>query len=91
MKTAVKILLFIFVIFLSTPTIVSLIEKKADFSIIDDFSDENQDMKFDFNFVETLSLQKNNFKKTKAIIISKCKFKHEMISSRIFIPPPEMV
>ncbi len=94
MKIIINLLLFTFIVFLSTPTIMHFFEKNCDISIIDDFSDEDQsikDLKIEFNFVETLCLQKNNFKKTTSIIVSKCKFKHKMIASKIFIPPPELV
>lgn len=92
MKFAVKIVLLIFIAFLSTPTIVSLIEKKANTSMFYSMSEEEQvhkemkqikaDLKFyDFNFF-------NFSKKTSSLIVSENKSKHDKVSSTIFSPPP---
>jgi hypothetical protein len=94
MKTTTKLFLIIFIAFLSTQTIVRLLEKNSDISIINDFSDEDQsikDLKIEFNFVETFNLQTSNFKKTTSKIFSKSKFRLEMTFSKIFIPPPKLV
>jgi uncharacterized radical SAM superfamily protein len=93
MKTTTKLFLIIFITFLSIQTIVRLLEKNSDISIIDDFSDEDQSikvLKIEFNFVETFDLQKNNIKKTTSKIFSKFKFRYEMTFSKIFIPPPKL-
>ena len=94
MKTVVKFILVIFVFFLSTPTIVSLIEKNCDTSVFYNMSEEEHvhhkevkaEMKNDFCYViptvaETAS----------SLIHSENLSKHDNISASIFIPPPDQV
>jgi hypothetical protein len=86
-------MLFVFLVFISTPTIIWLVDENSEISLVDDLTEEKEaikDLKIEFNFTETISINKINFKKITTLIISKCKFKHEMISSKIFIPPPEL-
>jgi hypothetical protein len=96
MKTIAQLLLFVFITFLVTPTIVSVIEKSADFSTLYDYSEKEQSQKeikdvkivFDFGIAyipnKFYSLNYN-------IIHSENLSKHDKISSKIFIPPPEPV
>ncbi len=90
MKVLAKILLFVFVAFLITPTIVSLIEKKADISIFYSLSEEEHshksikvilDVKTSFELIQYLG-------SNSSLILSENLSRHDAISASIFIPPP---
>lgn len=92
MKLAVNILLIIFVTFLSTPTIVSVIKKSTDTSYFYSMSEEeltHKEVKAEFKF-ETLSLVFFPLPSSR-VISSENLLKHNNIASSIFIPPPEQV
>ena len=81
-----------FLLFLSTPTIVSVIEKSTDTSIFYSMTEEelthkelpaelkNHHLNFDFTYGSTSGL-----------ILFENLSKHDNVSSTIFIPPPELV
>ncbi|HQZ23922.1 MAG TPA: hypothetical protein PLD18_01360 [Flavobacterium sp.] len=93
MKIIASLLLFIFVSFLITPAVISVIEKDADMSAFYSFSEEEKtqkEIKAIISFDVTSSavdLSQLNC----SPIFSECLFKHDKISSKIFIPPPEQV
>ena len=96
MKFLSKIVLFIFVTFLATPTIVTLIEKNTDTSIFFSFAEEEECIKdikvikadlkqqFDYPFLD--SKIKLNSK-----IVSENLSHHDNVAEEIFSPPPELV
>lgn len=95
MKILTKLLLVLFVTFLSTPTIVTLIERNTDVSLFYNFSEEEihkevkvikADLKqsFDFTFLDCKILQNSK-------IISENLSRHDKISEEIFSPPPEFI
>lgn len=94
MKTVVKLVLFLFVFFLATPTIVSLIEKNCNTSMFYSMSEEEHvhhkeikaEIKTDFCYVIPC-ISEN----TSSLIHSENLSKHDNISASIFIPPPEQV
>jgi hypothetical protein len=93
MKITAQILLFLFIAFLLTPTIVSVIEKSADTSITYSFSEEEQLHKqikaichFDMAY-EIINLSEL----TSSLILSENLSKHDIIASSIFIPPPDHI
>ena len=93
MKKIAGILLFIFVTFLITPTVVCAIENDADVSGVYSFSEEEQvhkDIKIVFYFDQlynTIYLFDVN-----TVVISTIKsLEHDDISLGIFIPPPELI
>ena len=91
MKLAVKFVIFIFLIFLSTPTIVSLIEKNTDTSIFYSMTEEEifqKEVKSEF-LVDMNHLDFSFFLINKIQIQSENAFFHDSISSKIFIPPPD--
>ncbi|WP_324216547.1 hypothetical protein [Flavobacterium sp.] len=93
MKLAVKILLIVFITFLSTPTIVSLIEKGTDTSYFYSTSEEEQahkEIKAEFKFNTTYDVI-NLSGLTSSLILSENLSKHDNIASSIFIPPPDLV
>lgn len=95
MKLVSRILIVLFIAFLSTPTIVTLIEKNTDVSIFYNFSEE--EIHKDLKVIKAFLKQNNNFSlfETKNIlkskIISKNMLPHNNVSEEIFSPPPELV
>jgi hypothetical protein len=91
MKTIARLLLFLFLSFLITPTVVCVIEKNADVSLFYSFSEEEKTQKEikAVNFIDieitSIDLSQLNCK----IIFSENLSKHDHISSTIYIPPPE--
>lgn len=93
MKFAVKILLVVFITFLSTPTIVSLIERSTDTSYFYNTSEEehaHKEIKAEFKF-EPFFMALNLPLSSSSLILSENLSKHDNISSAIFIPPPDLV
>jgi hypothetical protein len=93
MKSISKLLLIVFISFLSTPTLVTLIEKNTDISIFYSFAEEeiNKQIKevkaeikhhFDYPFLD-LQIEKNT------VIISENLSRYDNVASEIFSPPPE--
>ena len=92
MKFAVKIVIFIFFIFLSTPTIVSLIERNSDISIFygsAELEDMQKEVKLEFKF-DTFSFAFFKQPKMSSLILSENFSKHDNISTSILIPPPDL-
>lgn len=93
MKITAQILLFLFITFLVTPTVISVIEKSADMSVFYSFSEEEKtqkEIKAVFNF-GVLNAPVNLSQVNSGLIHSENLSKHDKISSKIFIPPPEEV
>lgn len=95
MKLFSKLLLILFIAFLSTPTVVTLIKKSTDTSVFYSFSEEeiHKELKevkaeikqhFDYPFLN-LKIKKNTS------IISENLSRHDNVTSEIFSPPPESV
>ena len=92
MKFAVKIVIFVFFIFLSTPTIVSFIERNSDISIFygsAELEDMQKEVKLEFKF-DTFSFAFFKQPKMSSLILSENLSKHDNISTSIFIPPPDL-
>jgi len=93
MKLTAQLVLLFFIAFLVTPTIVSVIEKDVDLSLFYSFSEEektNKDIKAIFN-IEVATTPDNIYPLNHSLILSENLSKHDIISSKIFIPPPEQV
>jgi len=93
MKFAVNFLLIVFVIFLSTPTIVSVVKKNTDTSFFYSMSEEeikHKEIKSDFRFDEPLTIA-FAISETSGPILSENLSRHDNVASAIFIPPPEQV
>ena len=95
MKFIASIILILFVTFLSTPTVVSLIQKSTDISMFYSFAEEeiHKELKevkaeikqsFDYPFSDT-TIKEN------LTIISENLSKHDNVSEEIFSPPPELI
>jgi hypothetical protein len=92
MKFAVQLVLFLFITFLLTPTIVRLVEENTDTSYFYSMSEEEHDYKeitADFKF--DIAFEFINFPvSTSSLILSKNVLEHDSISSEIVIPPPDL-
>lgn len=95
MKILSRLLLILFIAFLLTPTVVTIIEKNTDVSMFYSFTEEeiHKDLKeikcdlrknFEYVFL-TPKISQNS------IIISENLSKHDKISDEIFSPPPELL
>ncbi|MFN3754004.1 hypothetical protein [Flavobacterium sp.] len=94
MKFIASLILILFVAFLSTPTVVTLIKKSTDISVFYSFAEEeiHKDIKevkglkqcFDYPFTE-LQLHPNSK------IISENLSRHDNTTEEIFSPPPELI
>ena len=88
-----KILLILFLSFLITPTIVTVIEKSSDISIFYNASEEenaHKEIKVIF-YSESPSEIISVIKLSSIIILSENLSKHDNITASIFIPPPDQV
>lgn len=94
MKWISGIVLLMFVVFLSTPTLVTLIKKNTNTSVVYSFSEEeiHKELKevkaeikqhFDYPFL-VVKINKNTS------IISENLSRHDNVSSEIVSPPPEL-
>ena len=94
MKFVVKILLVVFLVFLSTPTIVSMIEKSTDTSFFFDLSEEEEEsqkeFKVDFKFYSAIEFVTFSVT-TSNLILSEDITEHDNIAATIFVTPPEEV
>jgi Na+-transporting NADH:ubiquinone oxidoreductase subunit NqrB len=91
MKLISKILILIFVTFLLTPSIVSVIDKSNDTSFFYNMSEDELSKKEVKKFIFSTFHQELliSSKMTSKIILSENLSKHETISAKIFITPPD--
>ena len=88
-----KILLLLFLTFLVTPTIVTVIEKSSDISMFYSVSEEenaHKEIKVLF-YSESPSETITAVESSSNVILSENLSKHDNITSSIFIPPPNQV
>ncbi len=90
MKTVAKIFLILFIAFLTTPTIVTVIEKSSDISVFFNMSEEEH---FHKEIIAAVSLEHflhvhTISESSSTIILSEKLSKHDKITASIFIPPP---
>lgn len=95
MKLFARLLLVLFVAFLSTPTVVALIEKNTDTSLFYSFTEEEiqkdfKNIKADLN-QEIVYVIKHFPEETNSKIISENLSRHDNVAEEIFSPPPELV
>ena len=91
MRVLAKLLLILFIVFLVTPTIISVIKKDADLSTFYSFSEEEKTHKEVKAIVHLDIAQTPEYisQLNCGLIHSENLSKHDKISSKIFIPPPE--
>ena len=91
MKLIARFILFVFVAFLTTPTVVTLIEKNTDVSMFYSFAEEENhkeikaDLRLGFDYPILVIGGYQNSK-----IVSENQIRHDNIAEEIFIPPPEL-
>ncbi len=95
MKVLAKILLVIFISFLSTPTVVALVEKHSDISMFYSFAEEEihkdiSEFKADFKQVYDFPFLTHIIKQDSKIFSNNLS-RHDNIAEEIFSPPPELV
>jgi len=95
MKQLSGLLLLLFVTFLSTPTIVTLIEKNTDVSVFYNFSEEEihknvKEIKANLN-VDTSFVFFDWYQQKNSEITFENLSKHDNVFSTIFSPPPELI
>lgn len=92
MKTATYLFLILFILFLATPTIVSVVNKSCDTSYFYSISEEELSHKAVKEFKSYIS-NEHSFKLAKldsSLIISENYLKHDNITPAIFSPPPNL-
>ena len=93
MRFAANLVLFLFMLFIATPTIVSVIEKSTDTSYFFNMTEEelsHKEIKADFahnQHYDFVDLSGN----TSSLISYENLSKHDNVATTIFIPPPEQV
>ncbi len=92
MKFLAKLLLILFVTFLATPTIVSLIEKSSNTTFFFSMSEEEQPHKeFKADIKNAYDCVLIFFpKKPSTVFLTIDSVDHHNLTSSIFIPPPEL-
>lgn len=96
MKFAVKIVLIMFLTFIVTPTIVSLIKEDVDTSMVYSMSEEEnhshgcKELKAELKFADFIIFS-NYTASSSSLIISQHSLKYDNAASTIFSPPPEQV
>lgn len=94
MKLIARLLLFLFIAFLSTPTIVRMIQKSCDTSVIFSMNEEEHAKKefkiFDDYNDDQVMVVLGKYNKS-SLILSENLSKHDKIISSIFSPPPNLV
>jgi hypothetical protein len=91
MKLIARLFLFLFIAFLSTPTIIKLIEKSTDTTIFFSMSEEEHAKKEVKNLpyiVDSSSSFELKATVVRSLILSENLSKHDKISRQIFSPPP---
>ncbi|MFA9190143.1 hypothetical protein AAGV28_02065 [Flavobacterium sp. FZUC8N2.13] len=94
MKLVARFFLFLFIVFLSTPTIISWIENSNDTPMFFSVSEDDNGKKEEKSIIFTEATPTNFKSKTTTIgclIISKKISIHDNISRKIFSPPPNMM
>ena len=94
MKLIAPFFLILFVAFLSTPTIVKLIEKTTDKTVFFSVSEEEQvkkEVKSLFYFVATSTTFELETTTKRTVIPFQNFFEHNNVLRKIFLPPPDLV
>ena len=97
MKLAVQLVLLMFMTFIVTPTVVSLIKEDIDTSMVYSMSEEEQhnhncckELKAALKATDYITFS-NYTQSSSSLIISQHTLKHDNAASSIFSPPPEQV
>ena len=94
MKFLVNIVLFLFITFLATPTIISVLEESVDTSVVYTYSEEeiHKEVKeIPMNIGEILQIPMVPSLQKSTVINTENEPNHDNVSEEIFSPPPELV
>lgn len=92
MKLIARFFLFLFIAFLSTPTIIKLIEQSTDTSMFYSMSEEEhakKEVKNLLYIVTSASTFELKSVTVRSLILSENLSKHDNVSRSIFTPPPD--
>ncbi|RVT77439.1 hypothetical protein EOD40_06435 [Flavobacterium sufflavum] len=92
MKLIARFFLFLFIAFLSTPTIIKLIEKSTDTSMFYSMSEEElakKEVKHILYIAASTSTFELKTTVLRSLILSENLSKHDNVSRTIFTPPPD--
>lgn len=92
MKLIARFFLFLFIAFLSTPTIIKLIEQSTDTSMFYSMSEEEhakKEVKNLLYIVTSASAFELKSVTVRSLILSENLSKHDNVSRSIFTPPPD--
>ena len=95
MKLIARFILIVFITFLSTPTIVTLIEKNTDISLFYSFSEE--EVHKSYNEIKAAVKESSDYHlldskiNPNTIIVSENLSRHDNVADEIFSPPPELM
>jgi hypothetical protein len=92
MKIIAQILLFVFIAFLLTPTIVCVLEKSDEIGIVSDFSEDEKEIKdIKVIFYSEIVYQIIPVKEsTSSLILSENLSKHDAVTSPLYTTPPDL-
>lgn len=93
MRFTVRLVLFVFVLFLSAPTIVSVIKSSCDTSYFYSMSEEeltHKEVKAELHYAYPCEFIAVSGYSSKPVVSGPDDM-HDPISARIFIPPPEQI
>lgn len=95
MKLIATAILIVFITFLSTPTIVTLIEKSTDISLFYSFSEEEVHKNYNEIKADIKESSEYYFLDSKIVplvlIVSENLSRHDNVADEIFSPPPELI
>lgn len=94
MKFLAHIVLFLFVAFLATPTVVGLIERDVDTAVAYTFSEEEiqkEVKEIPLSIGNILQIPSTVIVSSSPLITIENELKHDNVSEEIFSPPPENV
>ena len=96
MKLVVKIVLFLFITFLSTPTVIGMLDNKADTSFFYTMCEEEENHA-PFNEIKSVQAIQFSFVRHSLVKLNRLNFvlEHNLsftnLAHQIFSPPPEIV
>jgi hypothetical protein len=94
MKLIRHLCLILFIAFLTTPTIVTLVEKSCDTSFFFNLCEEEHAKHCSYFFLTSNFVQPNLYKimnKESSLILSENLSKYDKIAASVFSPPPKLV
>jgi len=92
MKTAARFVIFMFLFYLATPTLVTVIKKTTDTSCFFSMNEEehaHKELKVEFLFNQPLQLPGFAAEDPRGVLSANFSL-HDNVAASIFLPPPEL-